>query len=212
MPQGEVQPTIYTCHRNHLEGATTHVQLVLSTNPVPGGKSTPVHIICVILFYGSLRAVRALTNPFFGRHLGVHRVHRRRILPTTASDFYCPAPCSATSGPKPTGDAGLRRGARGAAAKAANITQAPYGGGSGSMVRDAAVSILSEERRVNNLTAGALRGPGLLALPPLVRARRDESEGFILVHVGRGLCGHDGIVHGGLLATLLDEALARTVS
>ncbi len=70
----------------------------------------------------------------------------------------------------------------------------------------------SEERRVNNLVAGALRGAGLLALPPLVRARRDESEGFILVHVGRGLCGHDGIVHGGLLATLLDEALARTVS
>ncbi|KAI9466787.1 HotDog domain-containing protein [Lactarius psammicola] len=70
----------------------------------------------------------------------------------------------------------------------------------------------SEERRVNNLTAGALRGPGLLALPPLVRARRDESEGLILVHVGRGLCGHDGIVHGGLLATLLDEALARTAT
>lgn len=69
-----------------------------------------------------------------------------------------------------------------------------------------------EERRVNNLTAGALRGPGLLALPPLVRARRDESEGFILVHVGRGLCGHDGIVHGGLLATLLDEGLARTAT
>lgn len=71
---------------------------------------------------------------------------------------------------------------------------------------------LPEERRVNNLTAGALRGPGLLALSPLVRARRDESEGLIIVHVGRGLCGHDGIVHGGLLATLLDEALARTVS
>jgi hypothetical protein len=69
-----------------------------------------------------------------------------------------------------------------------------------------------EERRVNNLTAGALQGPGRLALPPLVRARWDESEGFIIVHVGRGLCGHDGIVHGGLLATLLDEALARTVS
>ncbi|KAI0003027.1 HotDog domain-containing protein [Russula compacta] len=68
---------------------------------------------------------------------------------------------------------------------------------------------LPEEHRVNNLTAGALRGPGRLALPPLVRARRDESEAFIIVHVGRSLCGHDGIVHGGLLATLLDEALAR---
>jgi hypothetical protein len=71
---------------------------------------------------------------------------------------------------------------------------------------------LSEEHRVNNLTAGALRGPGRLALPPFVRARWDETEGFIVMHVGRGLCGHDGIVHGGLLATLLDEALARTVS
>jgi hypothetical protein len=69
-----------------------------------------------------------------------------------------------------------------------------------------------EERRANNLTAGALHGPGRLALPPLVRARWDESEGLIIVHVGRGLCGHDGIVHGGLIATLLDEALARTVS
>jgi hypothetical protein len=71
---------------------------------------------------------------------------------------------------------------------------------------------LPEDRRVNNLTAGALRGPGRLALLPLVRARCDESEALVIVHVGRGLCGHDGIVHGGLLATLLDETLARTVS
>ena len=71
---------------------------------------------------------------------------------------------------------------------------------------------IPEDRRVNNLTAGALRGPGRLALLPLVRARVDESEALAIVHVGRGLCGHDGIVHGGLLATLLDETLARTVS
>lgn len=67
-----------------------------------------------------------------------------------------------------------------------------------------------EERRVNNLTAGALKGPGKLALPPLIRVRKDESESMAFVHLGRGLCGHDGIVHGGLLATLLDESLART--
>ncbi|KAK7019161.1 hypothetical protein VNI00_018193 [Paramarasmius palmivorus] len=67
-----------------------------------------------------------------------------------------------------------------------------------------------EERRVNNLTAGALRGPGKLALPPLVRARWDEKASVVVLHVGRGLCGHDGIIHGGLLATLLDETLART--
>ncbi|KAJ7250677.1 HotDog domain-containing protein [Mycena rebaudengoi] len=61
----------------------------------------------------------------------------------------------------------------------------------------------------NKLTAGALRGPGKLALLPLARVKKDESEAIIIVHLGRGLCGHDGIVHGGLLATLLDEALGR---
>ena len=70
----------------------------------------------------------------------------------------------------------------------------------------------AEQFRVNSLTAGALRGPGKLALPPLVRAKRDESEAIVIVHVGRGVCGHDGIIHGGLLATILDESLARTVS
>jgi acyl-coenzyme A thioesterase PaaI-like protein len=28
-------------------------------------------------------------------------------------------------------------------------------------------------------------------------------------YIGQALCGHPGIVHGGLLATLLDEGLAR---
>ena len=64
---------------------------------------------------------------------------------------------------------------------------------------------------MNNLSAGALRGPGKLALLPLVRVKKDDSEAITIVHVGRGLCGHDGIIHGGLLATLLDECLARTV-
>jgi len=63
---------------------------------------------------------------------------------------------------------------------------------------------------VNSLTSGALRGPGKLALPALLRVKGDDSESCTFVHVGRGLCGHDGIIHGGLLATLLDETLART--
>lgn len=29
------------------------------------------------------------------------------------------------------------------------------------------------------------------------------------MHLGRALCGHDGIIHGGLLATVFDETLAR---
>jgi len=66
-----------------------------------------------------------------------------------------------------------------------------------------------EERRRHALTSGTLRGPGKLALPPIVFGKEDETEAISIVHVGRSLCGHDGIIHGGLLATLLDETLAR---
>ncbi|KAJ6566946.1 HotDog domain-containing protein [Mycena capillaripes] len=68
---------------------------------------------------------------------------------------------------------------------------------------------IPEAVRANKLTSGALRGPGKLAIYPLVRVRKDERAAVIFIHLGRGLCGHDGIVHGGLLATLLDEALGR---
>lgn len=71
---------------------------------------------------------------------------------------------------------------------------------------------LPDEVRVNNLTAGALSGPGKLAVRPLIRVKDDESEAWGFVHLGRGLCGHDGIVHGGLMATLLDESMGRVVS
>ncbi|KAF9517449.1 hypothetical protein BS47DRAFT_1326160 [Hydnum rufescens UP504] len=67
-----------------------------------------------------------------------------------------------------------------------------------------------EEKRIHSFTSGSLRAPGRLAVPPLLFAKRDDSETIVIVHVGRSLCGHDGIVHGGLLATLLDESMART--
>jgi len=69
---------------------------------------------------------------------------------------------------------------------------------------------MSEDQRMNSLTAGALRGSGKLASVPLTRVKRDESESLTFIHVGRSVCGHDGIVHGGLLATLLDEGMGRT--
>jgi len=68
---------------------------------------------------------------------------------------------------------------------------------------------LPDKIRVNNLTAGALTGPGKLAVRPLIRVKNDESEAWGFIHLGRGLCGHDGIVHGGLMATLLDESMGR---
>jgi hypothetical protein len=71
---------------------------------------------------------------------------------------------------------------------------------------------IPEEVRMNNLTAGSLSGPGKLALRPLVRVKHDESEAWGFIHLGRSLCGHDGIIHGGLMATLLDESMGRVVS
>ncbi|KAJ7288621.1 HotDog domain-containing protein [Mycena rebaudengoi] len=67
---------------------------------------------------------------------------------------------------------------------------------------------LPEEVRRERL-AGVLNGPGKVALFPLARVRRDESEAHVFVHVGRKMCGHEGIVHGGFLAVLLDEVMTR---
>lgn len=71
---------------------------------------------------------------------------------------------------------------------------------------------LAPERLTHSLTAGVLRGPGKLTVPPLVFARDDESEAVVVGHLGRSLCGHEGIVHGGMVATVLDEATGRNVS
>jgi acyl-coenzyme A thioesterase PaaI-like protein len=80
-------------------------------------------------------------------------------------------------------------------------------------------SKLAQEKAVHSLTSGSLRKPGMLAAPPLVVSKTKhgaselgghQGDAYAFVHLGRSLCGHDGIVHGGLLATVLDETLART--
>ncbi len=63
----------------------------------------------------------------------------------------------------------------------------------------------------HSLTASVLRGPSKLAVRPLIFAREDESEAVVILHLGRSLCGHDGIIHGGMIATIFDESLARNV-
>ena len=65
--------------------------------------------------------------------------------------------------------------------------------------------------RSHNFSAGTLLGDGKLAVPPLqFRDRRGPLPKLVvLAHLGTDLCGHPGIIHGGLLATLLDEGLAR---
>lgn len=69
------------------------------------------------------------------------------------------------------------------------------------------------------LTAGSLRGPHKFAVMPFVFSKTQsgaqrnggrEGDGLVIVHFGKNMCGYKGIVHGGLLATVFDEALARS--
>jgi acyl-coenzyme A thioesterase PaaI-like protein len=63
--------------------------------------------------------------------------------------------------------------------------------------------------RERNLTAGTLAGPGKIVVPPYVFSERAGKSMISLMYLGGDVCGHQGIIHGGLLATLLDEGLAR---
>lgn len=68
---------------------------------------------------------------------------------------------------------------------------------------------IPEQLRSQSLTGGTLLGPAKIAVPPLQFTATDGSTFVSLQYLGSALCGHPGIVHGGLLATLLDEGLAR---
>ncbi|ORX95267.1 Thioesterase/thiol ester dehydrase-isomerase [Basidiobolus meristosporus CBS 931.73] len=62
-----------------------------------------------------------------------------------------------------------------------------------------------------SLTRYTLKGKDKLALDPVIFRNDKENSLVIVTHLGKALCGHKGIIHGGLLATLLDEGLAATV-
>ncbi|KAF9144946.1 hypothetical protein BGX30_010896 [Mortierella sp. GBA39] len=65
---------------------------------------------------------------------------------------------------------------------------------------------LTKNTTPHHLTAGTLRGENMLSVHPIKFERKDQKAIVLFLHLGRSLCGHDGIIHGGLLATLLDEA------
>ncbi|KAF9406406.1 hypothetical protein BGZ94_003131, partial [Podila epigama] len=62
---------------------------------------------------------------------------------------------------------------------------------------------LTDHTKKHNLTAGTLRGENMLSVRPLKFERKDKKAIVLFLHLGRSLCGHDKIIHGGLLATLL---------
>jgi adenylylsulfate kinase len=62
--------------------------------------------------------------------------------------------------------------------------------------------------RQHNLTAGTLLGPGRIVVPPITWV--EDGKTLVAIYfLGSDLCGHPGIVHGGVLATILDEGMAR---
>ncbi|KAK5030132.1 hypothetical protein LTR13_008445 [Exophiala sideris] len=65
------------------------------------------------------------------------------------------------------------------------------------------------EVRQHNLTAGTLAGPGMIVVPPYHFNEKDGKSMVQIFYVGPDCSGHPGIVHGGFLATILDEGLAR---
>ncbi|CAD6504601.1 BgTH12-00109 [Blumeria graminis f. sp. triticale] len=66
-----------------------------------------------------------------------------------------------------------------------------------------------ESQRGHNLTAGTLMGDGKVVVPPFVWTEENGKSLVSIMYLGSDLCGHQGLVHGGFLATLLDEGLAR---
>lgn len=68
---------------------------------------------------------------------------------------------------------------------------------------------LPETVRQHSLTAGTLAGPGRLVVPPLAFCDDKQGKLVSLAFLGENLCGHVGIVHGGMLATLMDESMGR---
>ncbi|KAI9819962.1 MAG: hypothetical protein M1827_006532 [Pycnora praestabilis] len=68
---------------------------------------------------------------------------------------------------------------------------------------------IPEAQRSHNLTGGTLAGAGKIVVPPFTWCEKGGKSLVSILYVGTDLCGHPGIVHGGLLATILDEGLAR---
>lgn len=68
-------------------------------------------------------------------------------------------------------------------------------------------SDLPATHRDQALTSGLLTGEGKISIEPLKFQSKDKKRLYIFYHVGDRVQGHDNIVHGGFLATLIDEGL-----
>ncbi|KAG1145022.1 hypothetical protein G6F37_003222 [Rhizopus arrhizus] len=76
------------------------------------------------------------------------------------------------------------------------------------LVEHEAYAYFNESQKKHSLTCSTLRGPDMIIVPPIMFYNKSFTELTIIIHLGKKMCGHDGIIHGGLAATVLDEALA----
>jgi 3'-phosphoadenosine 5'-phosphosulfate synthase len=67
----------------------------------------------------------------------------------------------------------------------------------------------SDRWRRHSLTANTLLGPGKFDVAPFVWLDSDSNCLVSILYLGKDLCGYPGIIHGGVLATILDEGLAQ---
>ncbi|KAG0356761.1 hypothetical protein BG005_004298 [Podila minutissima] len=65
--------------------------------------------------------------------------------------------------------------------------------------------MLPLEGKPHHLTAGTLRGDRMMNVAPLAFMSKDSVSVTVFFHLGRSLCGHDKVIHGGMIASLLDE-------
>ncbi len=68
---------------------------------------------------------------------------------------------------------------------------------------------IPESQRSHNLTGGTLMGHGRVVVPPFTWTEKGGKSLVSIQYLGSDLCGHPGIVHGGFLATMCDEGMAR---
>ncbi|CCE73249.1 Piso0_000279 [Millerozyma farinosa CBS 7064] len=62
------------------------------------------------------------------------------------------------------------------------------------------------------LTDGVLAKPGAILIKPVVFHNKKSNQNVTFVHTGYKLCGYPFLVHGGVVATLLNESFKRNAS
>ncbi|KAH8750131.1 thioesterase [Hyaloscypha sp. PMI_1271] len=73
-------------------------------------------------------------------------------------------------------------------------------------------SHISDSERWHEFIGRTLMGPGKIVVSPFTWIETGGKSLVQILYLGMDLCGHPGIIHGGMLATILDEGFANCCS